>query len=139
MNPLNLSRTREISRDRLHVKPSEESRCLLKNVRHLKRVNGALIVFDLTDSQSFENVSFHLKLMRQYSEPDTVVFLVGNKLDLNDNRKVTKNAAEEFSRKNGLEYEEVSAQENQNVKECFDKLIESNEFRRNKNSYVIAI
>jgi Ras-related protein Rab-11A len=49
---------------------------------------GALMVFDLTKMKSFENLEIWLKEARSYSNADIAIVLVGNKLDLVNNREV---------------------------------------------------
>jgi Ras-related protein Rab-11A len=49
---------------------------------------GALMVFDLTKMKSFENLEIWLKEARSYSDADIAIVLVGNKLDLVNNREV---------------------------------------------------
>ena len=56
--------------------------------------------------------------------------LIGNKLDLVEEdpqkRKINKNEVETFAKKNDLLYEETSAKSGLNVKESFEKLVQSN-------------
>ena len=52
-------------------------------------------------------------------------FLVGNKVDLEDKREVTKGEAEDFAANHELTYFETSAKENINLKEGFEHIIDS--------------
>ena len=48
----------------------------------------AIIVYNVTDRNSFENVDLWFKELRTHSNPNVKVFLIGNKIDLEDQRKV---------------------------------------------------
>jgi GTPase SAR1 family protein len=73
---------------------------------------------------SFEAIDTWLNEVHDYTTKNTVVILIGNKIDLKDQRKVESRRAEEYVLKNGLYgYFEVSAKDGTNVAETFNKLI----------------
>lgn len=49
---------------------------------HYKRAIGALLVYDITKEQTFYSASKWMNDLREHAEPDIVIMLVGNKLDL---------------------------------------------------------
>ena len=58
------------------------------------------------------------------------IVLVGNKIDLEDEREVGKEEAEEYARKNNMAYVETSAKQNINIHEVFRTLVlKINEWR----------
>ena len=67
--------------------------------------------------------------LRDHAEPDIVIMLVGNKIDLCDRnpeaRKVTKEAGEKFAKDHGLLFEETSAITVVKVKEAFEDLLQN--------------
>ncbi|CDW83790.1 cg5915-pa [Stylonychia lemnae] len=86
-----------------------------------------LIVYDITNSLSFENVinwknSFLNKSM--VVNPEGFPFMiVGNKIDLENERQVSLNEGEKVCKQNGdLLFTEASARTNQNVEIAFQKL-----------------
>jgi GTPase SAR1 family protein len=87
------------------------------------------LVFDLTRRESFNVVERFISDIRQFAEPDCVIFLVGNKLDLvqttPSSRQVSSEEAKSFATENDLEYLETSAFSNFKVTEAFEKLTES--------------
>lgn len=89
---------------------------------------GALLVYDITDEHSFQNLSRWLEDIKNHSNESTVIMLVGNKLDLTDQtpgkRKVFSEVAKNFAQQNNLHFEELSAITGNNVDETFQKLIE---------------
>eukprot|EP01054_Gregarina_sp_Poly1_P007258 Gregarina_sp_Poly_1__7257@NODE_3998_length_784_cov_99_622036_g2408_i1_p1_GENE_NODE_3998_length_784_cov_99_622036_g2408_i1NODE_3998_length_784_cov_99_622036_g2408_i1_p1_ORF_typecomplete_len238_score33_55Ras/PF00071_22/2e55Roc/PF08477_13/5_2e26Arf/PF00025_21/1_2e16Gtr1_RagA/PF04670_12/6_3e08GTP_EFTU/PF00009_27/8_5e07SRPRB/PF09439_10/1_7e06FeoB_N/PF02421_18/6_3e05MMR_HSR1/PF01926_23/0_00016AAA_22/PF13401_6/0_00076AAA_22/PF13401_6/2_4e03TniB/PF05621_11/0_013_NODE_3998_length_784_cov_99_622036_g2408_ len=95
---------------------------------HYRRAVGALLVFDVTKAQTFKNASHWLEDLRAYAEPDIVVFLVGNKIDLVEGnpheREVPFEQAAAFANNNGLFFSEVSAVTSFNVKKVFEHLLQ---------------
>jgi small GTP-binding protein len=67
----------------------------------------AIIVFDLTQRSSFETVPGWHSFVREHADPKFL--LVGNKLDLDENRQVAAEEAEEAAQKLGCAYIEMSA------------------------------
>lgn len=54
---------------------------------------GALLVYDVTNYKSFENIKVWLKELKTYASNDIVIMLVGNKYDLADRREVKSEEA----------------------------------------------
>lgn len=85
----------------------------------------------MTRKETFVILQKFLTDIRQFAEPDCVIFLIGNKLDLvqgNENlRQVSSEEAKTFANENQLYYMETSACSNYKVTEAFETLIESEE------------
>ena len=58
---------------------------------------GALLVYDITNIQSFYNTSAWLKEIKTYADNNIVILLVGNKTDLKDKREVKKEEAAAYA------------------------------------------
>jgi len=87
--------------------------------------HGILLVYDITDKESFGNrVEEWLREIKNYTPDKTPIVFVGNKADLKDKRTVDESAARAFAEKHGLKYMETSAKENINVNEAFMSLAE---------------
>ncbi len=84
---------------------------------------GALLVYDISKQQTFENVEKWLKELREHAEPHIVVMLVGNKSDLKHLRSVKQEDATNFAEKNNLACIETSALDSNNVETAFKKII----------------
>lgn len=66
---------------------------------------GILLVFDLTDMLSFENIcKFWMNEVETYAEKDAIFFLIGNKSDLNDQRQVPQDKINQFCNEKKLTY-----------------------------------
>ena len=74
-------------------------------------------MYDLTKLESFENLRDWLREVRQNSDPDTIVYLVGNQLDLaEEEREVQTEIAEAWSKENNIDgFSEASAKTAENV------------------------
>lgn len=94
---------------------------------HYRKAVGALLVYDITRKNSFINAQKWLLELKQYAEPDCIILLVGNKVDLIENnsakREIFTEEARNFADENKLIFFETSALGNVKVIEAFDSLI----------------
>ena len=83
----------------------------------LRNSKGTILVFDVTNKSSFENLNIWLKDIKEKS-PSIPIVLFGNKVDINkDKWEVTSEEAKNFAEKIELPYFEVSAEINQGINE----------------------
>jgi len=85
---------------------------------------GALLVYDVTDRNSFNHVPMWLKEVEENAEKDCLIMLVGNKTDLNDQRTVFVRDGRAFARKNGLAFIETSALDSTGVDTAFQRILQ---------------
>ncbi len=82
----------------------------------------AIIVYAINSKDSFENIEMWLRELRTHSNPDAKVFLIGNKIDLENERKITREQGENFAKTNKLHlFLESSAKTGFNAKKVFIK------------------
>ena len=79
----------------------------------------ALIVYDISNKDSFNNVSIWVDDCRSQSPKTITLVLVGNKCDLEEQRQVTYEEGEEFAKENGMMFFEVSAKTGSNIENVF--------------------
>ena len=80
----------------------------------------AIVVYSIDNEESFNNLEFWLNELKTKGNPDINLFLIGNKADLEDNRKVSKEAAQEFAENNKIKlFLETSAKTGFNVPNIF--------------------
>ena len=80
----------------------------------------AILVYSIDDNNSFLNLNSWLNEVRINGNPDINIFLVGNKVDLEDQRQVATDKAQEFSENNDIKlFLETSAKTGFNVKNVF--------------------
>ncbi len=86
---------------------------------------GALVVYDVTRFQTFENVeSKWLKDFKKYVKREGAYILIGNKIDLSDQRTVPEEKGKELAEKiQASDYIETSAKFGDNVEMAFKKLV----------------
>ena len=80
----------------------------------------AIMVYSINNENSFNNLDFWLNEIRTKANPDINIILIGNKNDLENERKIPKDLGQEFSDNNGLNlFFESSAKTGFNVKQLF--------------------
>ncbi|XP_072958730.1 ras-related protein Rab11C-like [Typha angustifolia] len=84
---------------------------------------GALLVYDVTKKQSFDNVQRWLRELRGHADSNIVLMMAGNKSDLKHLRAVSENEAELLAEKEGLSFLETSALEATNVEKAFHTIL----------------
>jgi len=87
-----------------------------------KNTMGVIVVFDLTDEASFENVRNWLRQIKTHAGENVCKILVGNKSDMPEARAVTKDKIDEFTKEISIEYFEASAKNNENIAEAFTSI-----------------
>eukprot|EP01017_Pseudomicrothorax_dubius_P005309 TRINITY_DN11310_c0_g1_i1.p1 TRINITY_DN11310_c0_g1~~TRINITY_DN11310_c0_g1_i1.p1 ORF type:complete len:242 (+),score=33.41 TRINITY_DN11310_c0_g1_i1:61-726(+) len=83
---------------------------------------GALILYDITNPDSYNSLSQWIKDARDLARPDICIFVIGNKSDLKDQRQVSNVEAAKFCQENGVSFLEASALTGENVIEGFQGL-----------------
>ena len=80
----------------------------------------AIMVYSIDNEDSFNNLEFWLNEIRTKANPDINIFLIGNKCDLEDKRRVTKDSGQEFSQDNKFNFfMETSAKTGFNAQNLF--------------------
>ena len=90
---------------------------------YYKGANGAIIVYDLTDEESFKNVESWMNEVIKKGKQNMQFLLVGNKKDLINDRVVTEQKGIDKAKELNMNLFEASALEKDNVNEAFNFLI----------------
>jgi len=89
---------------------------------YYRGANAIVIVYDVTNSESYQNVKqWHSEIQRHGSK-DVVTLLVGNKSDLASKRIVNIEAGKELAGELGVNFLETSAKESLNVAKTFETM-----------------
>ena len=95
---------------------------------HYRKAVGALLVYDITRRNTFENCIKWYNELRKFTERNCIVCLVGNKTDILENnenkREIYYEEAMEFAKKYNMLFFETSAKNNSNVDNCFEELLQ---------------
>lgn len=90
---------------------------------YYRNSHGAIIVYDITNKKSFEDVDNWIKQAKTYGGKNCALLLIGNKCDLQDKRAVPEEEALEKAKLNNAAFMETSAAESINVREAFYRII----------------
>jgi Ras-related protein Rab-1A len=86
---------------------------------YYRGAHGIIVVYDVTDQVSFNNVKQWLQEIDRYASDSVTKLLVGNKCDLTTKKVVDKDAAKEFADSKGIPFLETSAKNSTNVESAF--------------------
>jgi len=86
---------------------------------YYRGAHGIIVVYDTTDSDTFEHVKTWLHEIDRYASENVNKLLVGNKSDLTSKRQVETEAAKEFSTSVSIPFLETSAKNATNVEDAF--------------------
>ncbi|KAJ7394119.1 Ras- protein Rab-13 [Desmophyllum pertusum] len=90
---------------------------------HFRGTKGILLVYDITNIGSFDQLQYWVKTMNKHELLYEEVIIVGNKCDFEkENWEVDTHTGEEFARQLGLKFYQTSAKTKENVKEVFQEL-----------------
>ena len=91
---------------------------------YYRGAHGVIVVFDVSNKESFKNVESWLADIQEYKTKKVACLLVGNKADLGDEREVTFETAKNFADQMGMQYMETSAKTDYNVQKALMSLNE---------------
>ena len=89
---------------------------------YYRGAHGIIVVYDITKMESFRNVELWFQEIDKNAGVYTRKILVGNKVDLEEERAVPYRDAKEFADNFGVTLIEASAKEAKNVDECFMRM-----------------
>ena len=88
-------------------------------------VSGAILVYDITDVDSFQKVKVWVKELRRMVGSDISLVIAGNKVDLERKRNVEREMAEEFAASVNAIHVHTSAKNNEGIDGLFMTLAET--------------
>ena len=126
----------------------ETYRSLIKS--YYRNTSLVILVYSIDDEKSFNQLNSWLKDIRAYSEKNTKIFLVGNKIDINDeNRKISNEMGNKFYKDNNLSnFFETSAKTGHNIENVFiqgvkilyeENFINNKEEKKNDTNSIIIV
>ncbi|XP_076235625.1 RAS oncogene family member Rab3 isoform X2 [Calliopsis andreniformis] len=85
---------------------------------------GFILVYDITNEESFNAVQDWVTQIKNYSNDNSQVILVGNKCDMKDERVISTERGKALADQLGVPFFETSAKENINIKTVFEVLVD---------------
>jgi len=87
---------------------------------YYRDAHGILVVYDVSNRESFNKLKYWLGEVQMYNE-EALVFIVGNKVDLD--RKITTKEGKTFAKENGALFGECSSKDDIDINTVFEGLI----------------
>ena len=97
-------------------------RAITKN--YYKGANGIILIYDVTNLQTYENVKNWINQIREEANPNVVIYLAGNKIDVNEELRVVRTEeGQKIADEYNLPFYETSAKSGININEIFEDLV----------------
>jgi len=115
------------------------------NKNLFQRVQGIILMYDISEPKTFDNLSEWMKSVKQLANGIPLI-LIGNKIDLKDERKVETEKGEQFASIHNIKFFESSGKSGVNVEESFiylgELIIQQNKLKDDRategNDYIIS-
>ena len=104
------------------ISENERFRFLIK--QYCKGANGTVLMYDITNSKSLENLVNFIQIIRE-NAGDIPIILIGNRVDLEKFREVSKEEGIKIAERYNLSaFTEISTKTDENVEKTFEVLTE---------------
>ena len=101
---------------------------------YIKKAHGILLMYDITDQNSFNNIKNWMETINENAGSKMPIVLIGNKCDLNDERKISKKIGKNLADEFGIHFFETSSKDNINIEKAFydvaEQIIEKNKGKK---------
>ena len=89
-----------------------------------KKADGIIISYDVTDKESYDNIKNWIDSINTHADKTAARILIGNKIDLENDRKITKEMGQSLASTYGINYFETSAKANIGLEDAFCDIFE---------------
>lgn len=93
------------------------------NSMYYRGAKGILLLYDITNMDSFMKVTNWMEDLKQYALDKEEIILIGNKIDLEHLREVATEEGKRLSMKYGIKFAETSAKTGENVNKTFENIV----------------
>ena len=90
-----------------------------------KGTNGIILIYSIRSKKNFDTLESLIKILEDETLIGIPIFLVGNKIDDEENREVSKEQGEKLAKKYGFIFSECSVKDGINIDDIFYKLAEN--------------
>ena len=87
---------------------------------YIREAQIILLIYDISDRESFDSMPNWIQQVLDVKNSDVVFVLIGNKNDLENERKVTFEEGKKFAEENNFIFQEVSAKNGNNFEKLFE-------------------
>ena len=102
----------------------------------IKKAHGIIIMYDITNKSSFDSIPDIIKNIKGEKGNDFPMILIGNKIDLEQDREIKKEEGKDLASKNGIEFFEISNKEGINIQEAGYAIVNKILEKRKDNNFV---
>ena len=96
------------------------------NESYYKKVDGCIIVYDITDENSFNEIeNYFIPVIKEKCKAKIPILILGNKTDMEDTRHISPEQGEQLALKYNYIFKEISSINNVNILETFQEIIET--------------
>ncbi|KAH0785626.1 small GTP-binding protein [Histomonas meleagridis] len=92
---------------------------------YFRNANAGIFVYDVTDQESFNSLQFWITSFQETAGVDIPIFIVGNKVDLEDNIVVEISMGQKFAQDHGYSFFPTSAVTGRNINFLFQKVADT--------------
>lgn len=89
---------------------------------YYRNAQAAIVVYDITQQESLEKAKYWIKELKRQANKDILIVLVGNKIDLENERKVDADDVNSLCNEMNLLHYNVSAKTGQGISEMFKEI-----------------
>ena len=120
---IKLSNNKEVKVKIFDTAGQERFKSIASN--YLKKAEGIILVYDITDRISFENIDNWVDDRNKEGENSKAIILIGNKSDKEDERAIQKEEGEKLAKNccGGIKFYETSCQTGENVEKAINDLV----------------
>ena len=91
---------------------------------YLKGIKMVIYIFDITNDEAIKHFKENAEKLFENADKNAFKYVLGNKIDLEDQRKIKEDEAKGICDKFKYVYKEISCKSGQNIKEVFDEIFE---------------
>ena len=91
---------------------------------YLKGIKMVIYIFDITNEDAIKHFKENAEKLFENADKNAFKYVLGNKIDLEDQRKIKEDEAKGICEKFKYVYKEISCKSGQNIKEVFDEIFE---------------
>ena len=117
----------------------DKFRAITRN--YYKGAGGIILIYDVTNIKSFENIKKWINEIKEEISEKVTIVLIGNKIDNEGERKISKDQGEKLASEYGVQFFETSAKTGQGINESVfylvQKIVEADPEIKNKGKRLI--
>lgn len=83
--------------------------------KYYEKADGIILMYDITNSESFDNIINWTRDIRKNASENLIIYLIGNKVDLIDDRKINIEKGRKIASDERMKFIEVSCKWNLNI------------------------